>query len=132
MTLKESTTRAGCAETKNGTRDTPIVLQRDRKLRRYDGTNETCEKWIDEARDCIKAQQLTEKHAAHYVTSSLSGHARSELKCHLEAVKDDAEKMFDVLRFCYGVKVMNHYVGSLLVCSVMMNLLRTSPMDWWK
>ena len=52
----------------------------------------------------IKAQQLTAKHAAHYVTSSLSDHARSELKCHPEAVRDDAEKIFDVLRFCYGVK----------------------------
>ena len=103
MTLKEVQQELGALKLKMATANTPIVLQRDRKLRRYDGNNETCEEWIDEARDCIKAQQLTAKHAAHYVTSSLSGHARSELKCHPEAVRDDAEKIFDVLRFCYGV-----------------------------
>ena len=104
MTLKEVQQELDAQKLKMATANTPIVLQRDRKLRRYDGTNETCEEWIDEARDCIKVQQLTAKHAAHYVTSSLSGHARSELKCHPEAVRDDAEKIFDVLRFCYGVK----------------------------
>ena len=104
MTLKEVQQELDALKLKMATANTPIVLQRDRKLRRYDGTNETCEEWIDEARDCIKVQQLTAKHAAHYVTSSLSGHARSELKCHPEAVRDDAEKIFDVLRFCYGVK----------------------------
>ena len=104
MTLKEVQQELGALKLKMATANTPIVLQRDRKLRLYDGTNETCEEWIDEARDCIKAQQLTAKHAAHYVTSSLSGHARSELKCHPEAVRDDAEKIFDVLRFCYGVQ----------------------------
>ena len=73
MTLKEVQQELDALKLKMATANTPIVLQRDRKLRRYDGTNETCEEWIDEARDCIKVQQLTAKHAAHYVTSSLSG-----------------------------------------------------------
>ena len=105
MTLKEVQQELDTLKLKKiATMDTTNVLQRDRKLRRYDGTNETCEEWIDEARDCIKAQQLTAKHATHYAASSLSGHARSELKYHPEAVRDDAEKILDVLRFCYGVK----------------------------
>ena len=54
MTLKEVQQELDALKLKMATANTPIVLQRDRKLRRYDGTNETCEEWIDEARDCIK------------------------------------------------------------------------------
>ena len=88
MTLKEVQQELDALKLKMETANTPTY----RRLRRYDGNNETCEEWIDEARDFIKVQQLTAKHAAHYVTSSLSGHARSELKCHPEAAANALSK----------------------------------------
>ena len=80
-----------------------VIIQRERELRTFDGYNERCEEWIEEAKLCLDIQHLVGKDAALYLTGALCGHARRELKCHPETVKNGANAIFGVLRFMYGV-----------------------------
>lgn len=81
-----------------------VVVQRERRLRKFDGTNENCEDWLDEATDCLQTQQLTGRAAANYIISALIGSARTEIKCQPDAVRYDADQILDVLRYMYGTR----------------------------
>ena len=82
-----------------------VVVQRERKLRRYSGLDEPAlEDWIDEARSCINTQRLEGEAAASFLISYLDGAARSEMRCQPSDVRRDANLIFAALEDVYGEK----------------------------
>ena len=82
-----------------------VVVQRERKLRRYSGMDETAlDEWIEEARAIMSAQHLEGEAAASFVISYLDGAARSEIRCQPNDVRTDADLIFRALDEVYGEK----------------------------
>ena len=82
-----------------------FVVQRERKLRRYDGTAEPLlADWVAEARACILAQRLSGETAAHFLLSYLDGPARAEMRCQPTEVRQDAEAIVSALEDVFGEK----------------------------
>ena len=82
-----------------------VVVQRERKLRRYSGMDEPAlDEWIEEARAIMSAQHLEGEAAASFVISYLDGAARSEIRCQPNDVRTDADLIFRALDEVYGEK----------------------------
>ena len=75
-----------------------FVVQRERKLRRFSGTEDPLlSDWAEEARLCILAQKLSGEAAANFLHSYLDGAARLEVRCRPSAVKKDADSILVAL-----------------------------------
>ena len=82
-----------------------FIVQRERKLRRYDGTTEPLlADWVEEARSCLQAQQLRGETAANFLLSYLDGSARAEMRCQPTDVRQDAEAVLTALQDVFGEK----------------------------
>lgn len=82
-----------------------FVVQRERKLRRFSGTAEPLlADWVEEARSCISAQNLSGEAAANFIFSYLDGAARVEIRGQPSEVREDAEKILVALEEVYGDK----------------------------
>ena len=69
-----------------------FIVQRERKLRRFNGTTEPLlANWVEESRSCMAAQQLSGDVAANFLLSYLDGEARIEMRCQPSDVGKDAE-----------------------------------------
>lgn len=82
-----------------------LIVQRERKLRRYNGTAEPLlADWVEEARTSIQAQQLSGESAASFLLSYLDGAARLEVRCQPPSVQHNAERMLTALEEVFGRK----------------------------
>ena len=82
-----------------------FVVQRDRKLRRFGGTEDPLlSVWAEEARSCILAQKLSGEAAANVLVSYLDGAGRLEDRCRPSAVEKDAYNILVVLEDVFGDK----------------------------
>lgn len=82
---------------------TPVIIQKERKLRQYKGTaGEVLSSWSSDARDEILAKNLTGKEAADLVLSALDGSAKAEIKCRSKATRGDAEAILSALKEVFG------------------------------
>ncbi|KAK2185275.1 hypothetical protein NP493_241g06095 [Ridgeia piscesae] len=82
-----------------------FVVQRERKLRRFPGTEDPLlSDWAEEARSCILAQKLSGEAAANFLLSYLDGPARLEVRCRPSAVKKDADSILVALEDVFGDK----------------------------
>ena len=80
-----------------------VVVQRERKLRRFGGTaDEQIDEWMEEARACLTVHNLAGIAAANFVLSYLEGAARVEIKCRPAEERSDVEKIFRALEEVYG------------------------------
>ena len=71
-----------------------VVVQHERKLRRYSGLDEPAlDEWIEEARGCMSTQHLEGEAAASFLVSYLDGAVRSEIRCQPNDVRKDADKI---------------------------------------
>ena len=86
-----------------GDRTPQVVVQRERKLRRFGGTaDEQIDEWMEEARACLTVHNLAGIAAANFVLSYLEGAARVEIKCRPAEERSDVEKIFRALEEVYG------------------------------
>ena len=81
------------------------MVQRERKLRRFSGTEDPLlSDWAEEARSCVLAQKLSGEAAANFLLSYLDGAARLEVRCRPSAVKKDADSILVALEDVFGDK----------------------------
>ena len=111
-----------------------VVVQRERKLRRYSGLDEPAlEDWIDEARSCINTQRLEGEAAARFLISYLDGAARSEMRCQPSDVRRDANLIFAALEDVYGEKeTADYYADSSSDDKWLANPYLHILTGWWR
>ena len=82
-----------------------VVVQRERKLRRYSGVDEPAlDEWIEEARACMSTRHMEGEAAASFLVSYFDGAARSEIRCQPNDVRKDGDKIIGALEDVYGEK----------------------------
>ena len=79
-----------------------VVVQRERRLRSFDGTDpdETAE-WCTDCESALRAQNLAGRDAADYVWCHLEGAAKREVGLHSIDVRRDAAAILSVLQNTY-------------------------------
>ena len=113
-----------------------VVVQRERKLRRYSGMDEPAlDEWIEEAQAIMSAQHLEGEAAASFVISYLDGAARSEIRCQPNDVRKDvnSRSLQPSMKFMgKRRRPTNYYVGSFSVDRWLASPSLRIRMGWWR
>lgn len=84
-------------------RERLVYIPRERSCPLFSGTGEiSVQSWVEEIKSVMRTRRLAPVDRAHYIYDHLTGDAREEIKYRSQQVREDPDRIFDILLSQYG------------------------------